>query len=81
MPVDPGLPRKSFAVAAKYRVSNEETNHHLNRLKSLPRQGSLICSTTHGVAAVWAKVIDSLPNEPFKFVLNAAYDDTLPNLH
>ena len=78
MLVDPGLPRKSLAVAAKHRVSNEETSHHLNRLKSLPRQGSLIRSTTHGAAAVWAKVIDSFPDEPFKYVLNAAHD-TLPH--
>ena len=52
-------------------------------LRNLPRQGHMIRSTTPNTATIWAKAVQSLPEEPFKFVLNAAHD-TLPhnaNLH
>ena len=49
----------------------------------MPRQGHLIRFSNSNTATCWAEAVQSLPDEPFKFILNAAHD-TLPhnaNLH
>ena len=83
MQEDPSCSRRALVAAAKKRVANDEKEARLTDLRNLPRQGHMIRSTTPNTATIWAKAVQSLPEEPFKFVLNAAHD-TLPhnaNLH
>ena len=56
---------------------------HDSQLQSLPRQGHMVRSFPPDMPAVWAEAIQRLPDEQFKFALNAAHD-TFPhnaNLH
>ena len=83
MQEDPSQSRKALATAAKRRVSDEDEETRLHNLQSLPRQGHLIRSSNPNTATCWAEAVQSLPDEPFKFILSAAHD-TLPhnaNLH
>ena len=81
MQEDPSRSRKALLTAAKRRVSSEDVR--LTGLQSLPRQGHMIRATTPDTATIWAKAVQSLPDDSFKFALNAAHD-TLPhnaNMH
>ena len=83
MQEDPSRSRKALLTAAKRRVSSEEEVVRLTGLQSLPRQGHMIRATTPDTATIWAKAVQSLPDDSFMFALNAAHD-TLPhnaNLH
>ena len=91
MQEDPSHSRKALLTAAKRRVSSEEEDVRLTGIQSLPRQGHqslprqghMIRATTPDIATIWAKAVQSLPDDSFKFALNAAHD-TLPhntNLH
>ena len=80
---DPGTSRKALLSAAKGRVNESDNVARLDQLKSLERQGQMLRATTPDTATIWAKAIQSLPQEQTKFALNAAVD-TLPhnsNLH
>ncbi len=80
---DPSRPRKALLKAAKRQVTDEDDDNRLTELQSLPRQGHMIRSTSPDTASIWATAVQSLPEDSFKFVLNAAHD-TLPhnaNLH
>jgi len=81
---DPGMSRRTLKVAAKRAIAEEENHTRLSEVQSLPRQGHMSCTATaSGAASIWADVIKQLPDEQFKFSLNAAHD-TLPhnsNLH
>ena len=80
---DPGASRKALLSAAKGRVNESDNVARLNQVKSLERQGEMLRATTPDTATIWAKAIQSLPQEQTKFALNAAVD-TLPhnsNLH
>ena len=83
MQQDPSLSRKALRVAAKRSVTKEDDHARLSQLQSLPRQGHMARSFPPDMPAVWAEAVQRLPDEQFKFVLNAAHD-TLPhnaNLH
>ena len=64
-------------------VNESDNAARLDQLKNLERQGQMLRATTPDTATIWAKAIQSLPQEQTKFALNAAVD-TLPhnsNLH
>ncbi len=80
---DPSRSRKPLRVAAVKKVRFEDEEQHLEHLENLPRQGQMVRMATPGAAPIWAKAIQSLPQQVFKFFLNAAHD-TPPhnsNLH
>ena len=78
MQEDPSRSRMALAATAKRQVSDEEEEARLHNLQCLPRQGHLIRSSNPNTATCWAEAVQSLPDEPFKFILNAAHD-TLPH--
>ncbi len=83
MKEDSSRSRKPLRVAAVKKVRIEDEEQRLEHLENLPRQGQMVRMATPGAAPIWAKTIQSLPQQVFKFVLNAAHD-TLPhnsNLH
>ena len=83
MQQDPSLSRKALRVAAKRSVTKEDDHARLSQLQSLPRQGHMVRSFPPDMPAVWAEAVQGLPDEQFKFALNAAHD-TIPhnaNLH
>ena len=84
MKQDPGMSRKALKMVARRQIAEEEHQARRSELQSLPRQGHLSrLATTSEAATVWADVVNGLPEEQFKFALNAAHD-TLPhnaNLH
>ena len=65
------------------QVRSEDSHGRLQQLQDLPRQGHMIRSSTPTSATLWAEAVQHLPDDKFKFALNAAHD-TLPhnaNLH
>ena len=80
------MSRKSLKAAVKRQTVNDEKQVRLSMLQSLPRQDHLsriATSTSLEAAGIWADMLMDLPEEQFKFALNAAHD-TLPhnaNLH
>ena len=78
MQQDPSLSRKALRVAAKRSVTKEDDHARLSQLQSLPRQGHMVRSFPPNMPAVWAKAVQGLLDEQFKFALNAAHD-TLPH--
>jgi len=83
MQQDTSLSRKALRVAAKRSVTKEDDHARLSQLQSLLRQGHMVQSSPPDMPAIWAEAVQGLPDEQFKFALNAAHD-TLPhnaNLH
>ena len=83
MQEDPAQTRKALTKAVKARVSEDEVTTRVAELEGLPRQGHMIRTCKNGEADVWTQAIQQLPEEAWKFALNAAHD-TLPhnaNLH
>ena len=83
MAEDPGAPRKVLLSATKDRVNESDNMTRLDRVRSLEKQSEMVRATTLDTATIWAKAIQSLPQEHMKFALNAAVD-ALPhnsNLH
>ena len=86
MKIDPGMSRKCLKATTKKRTVNDEKEKRLSNLQCLPRQSHLsriATSTSSEVAGIWADIVMCLPEQQFKFILNAAHD-TLPhnaNLH
>ena len=72
------MSRKILNKAAKVKVMKEDDQLRLCELQSLPRQGHLIRSAPPDVPAIWSEAIQGLPDEQFKFALNAAHD-TIPH--
>ena len=83
---DPSQSKKAFLKAVKNKVAYSDASRRKSELLALPVQGLLFTTiTTLGTdpTKIWTDAIRSLPNECYKFVLNAAHD-TLPhnsNLH
>ena len=72
--IRPGASRKTLVKSAKGMVSEEVNTSTLESLHSLERQGQMSrCASPRGAAA-WATAVQSLPEEPMKFALNAAVD-------
>ena len=82
--LDPSMSGKALRIAAKRQVAKKDDQARLSELQSLPKQGDLShLATPTAAATIWVDVVQGLPDEPFKFALNAAHD-TLPhnaNLH
>ena len=84
---DPSRSRKALLKAVKNRVTYSDASRRKSELKALPVQGLLfttITTLTTDPTTIWTDAIRSLPNECYKFVLNAAHNTLLPhnsNLH
>ena len=83
---DPSQSRKALLKVVKNRVAYSDASRLKSELLALPVQGLLFTTITTlatDPTKIWTDAIRSLPNECYKFVLNAAHD-TLPhnsNLH
>ena len=75
---DPGGRRQTIMKRAKNLVMTEDTEERLDHAKSLATQGQLHHVVDEDAAVLWSEVVQSLPPECMKFVLNAA-QDTLPH--
>jgi len=83
MVMDPDFSRKSLTTRVKGYVQTTDDDDRLTSLQTLSKEGQLNRLLTPQAAEIWAKVVESLPDEILKFALNAALD-TLPhnaNLH
>ena len=83
MKIKPGVTSKTIVKTAKVLVRDEANTDLLEKLHSQERQGQMSRCTSSEGAPIWAKVVQSLPEEQMKFALNAAVD-VLPhnaNLH
>ena len=78
MQVDPSLTRKALRVTSKGGVKREDDDTRLGQLQSLQKQGHMTCSALPDMSAIWAEAVQRLPDEQFKFTLNAALDCTPP---
>ena len=75
---DPGARRRTVMQRAKTLVVTEVAGQRLDHAKSLTKQGQLHSLVDEDAAALWSEVVQKLPPECLKFVLNAA-QDTLPH--
>ena len=74
---DPSWSRKALLKAVKNRITYSDANRCKSELLALPVQGLLFTTITTILAThptkIWTDAIRSLPNECYKFVLNAAH--------
>ena len=76
--LDPDLSGKWLAMVAKQFVREQENDQKLSSLQQFRKQGHMSrCSSSDG-AKVWAKVLDTAPDNNLKFALKSAVD-TLPH--
>ena len=81
--VSPGGSRISLVRISKVLVSEEVNSALISDLQGLQRQGQMSRCTDPICVPIWARVVQTLPDEQMKFALNAAVD-ALPhnaNLH
>ncbi len=79
----PSCTRKGLTSAGRNAVVKQEITSRMSTVLNLPRQGGMIKSSKEGAAEIWAQTLNTIPENEWKFVLNAAHD-TLPhnaNLH
>ena len=69
---------KLLVKAAKGVVADDANCVHLEKLQRLESQGQMSRCLDVQCARVWSPVVQSLPEEQMKFVLNAA-QDVLPH--
>ena len=72
--VSPGGSRKSLVRISKVLVSEEVNSALISDLQGLQRQGQMSRRTDPICAPIWARVVQTLPDELMKFALNAAVD-------
>ena len=83
MMMDPDFTRRSLSARAKGYVQASDDDDRLDNLRRLEKEGQMSRLSTPQAAEIWAKAVESLPDEILKFSLNSAVD-TLPhnaNLH
>ena len=74
MMVDPNATRRKLMTAAKTLVQDDDHQDMLSELQQLDKQGHMSrCSAPEG-AQVWAKAVQMLMDEHFKFALNSFVD-------
>ena len=81
--INPDGSKKSLMKTAKATVDEEVNSSDLDCLQSLERQGQLSRCTSPSCAPIWSRAVLALPEDHFKFAINAAVD-VLPhnsNLH
>ena len=73
---DPSQSRKALLKAVKNRVTYSDASRYRSEFLALPIQGLLFTITTLATdpTTIWTDAIRSLPNECYKFLLNAAHD-------
>ena len=64
----------------KMSITTSDTQQMKDHLLSLPKQGSFPANAQDDNQALWSEVISTLPEQTFKFILNASLD-TLPTNH
>ena len=75
--------RKKHKSLSVCYVQASDDDDHLDNLQRLEKEGQMSRLSTPQAAEIWAKAVESLPDEILKFSLNSAVD-TLPhnaNLH
>ena len=83
MNMDPDFTRRSLTARAKGYVQAADDVDRLDNLQRLEKEGQMSRLSTPQAAEIWAKAVESLPDEIIKFSPNSAVD-TLPhnaNLH
>ena len=83
MMMDPDFTRRSLTARAKGYVQAADDVDRLDNRQRLEKEGQMSRLSTPQAAEIWAKAVESLPDEIMKFSLNSAVD-TLPhnaNLH
>ena len=78
MKEDPSFTRKHLVRTAKRRITKEDDKCRPVKFQSLPKQGHMNHLMTPASADIWARCLQILPQEVFKWSLNASVD-TLPH--
>ena len=78
--IRPSQTRRQLTRSVKTSITTSDTQQMKDHLLSLPKQGSFLANAQDNNQALWSKVIPTLPEQTFKFILNASLD-TLPTNH
>ena len=80
---DPGCNRQQLLKRVKARVKDADNEARVNSLLTQEKQGNMLRLSSPDAIDIWAGVVQSLPPDQQKFILNGT-TDTLPhnaNLH
>ena len=78
MRTDPGGSSKKLKRRATARVLENDNESRAAGLHSLERQGHMMRACSTESVSIWAKVVQALPPDQLRFILNATVD-TLPH--
>ena len=78
MKEDPGASKKNITSRVKAKIQTEDNKARHAHTVSLPIQGQTVRDFQGGAADRWSTAVFSLPEQIFKFALNAV-TDTLPH--
>ena len=79
--MDPDFTRRSLTARAKGYVQAADDVDRLDNLQRLEKEGQMSRLSTPQVAEIWAKAVESLPDEIMTFSLNSAVDTLPHNVH
>ena len=78
--IRPSQTRRQLTRSVKTSNTTSDTQQMKDHLLNLPNQGSFLANAQDNNQALWSKVNSTLPEQTFKFILNASLD-TLPTNH